>query len=165
MLVYLKIEFRICFLMTNLLKERRDLTKSMKGGSLQELRVAQTFKKFFSIRSDPSGKQSPEIFIISSSCFLSFGFTDINYSFSIRWLSEIKAPTFHKPVCNVLAVLGKWDENWGGMTQYRMSLLGFHTSHCLFKYMFLVKMMCFLEDCFLFSLAETELTFNKMNYI
>ena len=73
--------------------------------------------------------------------------------------------TFHNFVCNVPTVLGKWDENLDGMSQKRMSLLGFHTSHSNFKCMFLVKLLCFLKSFFQFSLAETGVTFNKERYV
>ena len=153
------------------MKQQRDLTNSKDEDNLQVLRVAQNFKKVFFIWRDPKFyyflENSPLKFLQStlSKCFISFKFTDLEYTFFFRWLSERKVPTFLKFVCNVITVLGKWDENCGGMTQYRVSLLGFHTSHSIFKYMFLVTLLSFLEDYFLFSLAETELTFYKLRYI
>ena len=153
------------------MKQQRDITKSKEEDKLLVLRVAQNFKNFFFIWRDPKFyyflENGPLKFLqpTLSKCFISFTFTDLVYTFLIRWLSESKVSTFLKFVCNEITVLGQWDENWGGMIQYRVSLLGFHTRHSLFKYMFLVTLLSFLEDFFLFSLAETEWTFYKVRYI
>ena len=68
-------------------------------------------------------------------------------------------PTFHKFVCNVLTVLGKRDENWVECRNIGCRFWGF--TQFIFKCMFLVKLLCFLKGFFLFSLAETVVTFNK----
>lgn len=91
-----------------------------------------------------SGKPSPKFLQSTLSKWLiSFSFTDLNYSCLIRWPIRGQLPTFHTFVFNVPKVLGKLVENWGGMSQYRISLLGFHKS----KY---VQMFAFSKVVVLF---------------
>jgi hypothetical protein len=157
---YFKVKLKFAFLRIICLIQQTDLTKSMKVYNFRRLDLLIISKiSFFSNRSEmslPSGQQRTNILQSAlSKCFLSFMFTDLNYSFLILWPIKRQVSTFQKFVCKVLTVFGKKDENCVGMSEYNISLLGFHTSHSLIKCMFLVKILCFWKGFFLFSLAET----------
>ena len=114
------------------------------------------WKEIFSLRWDPNFlyhlHNGPQYFY--NKHFLSGFFPSASLTSVIRWPIKRQVSTFHNFVCNVPTVLGKWDENLDGMSQKRMSLLGFHICHSTFKCMFLVNLLCFLKSFFQFSLAE-----------